>query len=247
MTTNIPVFMILGDMLCVIALACGAFVYRPRSPAQWSFLICLGLFVIEGLFQIFSLSALSAEKMLFWQRMAMLPTACLPGVWLVFSLTFARGNDRLYLKRWAAVLGGSCIVPIIACSLWQDTVAAVAWTPLAGHWVFQFPQVGKLVHVAVLVGAVLMLTNLEWMYRASVGTARWKIKYAVIGFALIAGARIYSSSQAILYSATNVQMIVVNSLAVALGSVFLGLSLFRSKLTQIDIYPSSVALHKSFS
>ena len=242
------VLTILFGILCAAGLACGAFVYRPRSLPQWSFLTALGLLVFEGLCQMLSLNAVSLEKLLFWQRVAMWPMALLPGSWLVFSLTFARGDAISFLKKWAPALAICGFVPVLLVVwFWRETISGADWTPQAGHWVFQVSLFGKALHAAMIVGAVLVVTNLEWTFRAAVGTSRWKIKYAVIGLALWCGARIYGSSQVVLYSASNVQLIVVNSLALAVACVFLAVSLYRSKLASIDIYPSASALHKSFT
>jgi len=94
---------------------------------------------------------------------------------------------------------------------------------------------------------VLIVMNLEWTFRASVGTARWKIKYTVMGLALLFGERIYTSSQVIVYSASQARSLLTDSVVVVLACVLLAFSLYRSKFGHIDIYPSAAALHKSLT
>ena len=66
-------------------------------------------------------------------------------------------------------------------------------------WISFLPA-GKIVNVAILVGTVLVLMNLERTFRAAVGTMQWRIKFLVLGLAVIFGARIYTRSQALVFS-----------------------------------------------
>lgn len=229
-------------------LVAGALVYRPRSLAQWLFLLAILALSLEALFRAASFDAASREAMLFWQHVSMGATALLPGIWLVFSLIYARGNPRRYVRQWLPVVCFAGITPLLLVAWrWDGLVLEAVWTSGLGTWVFPVSAAGKLLHAVVLIAAVLVVTHLEWTFRAAVGTARWKIKYVVIGVALICGARVYSSSQVILYSATHANLIITDSLALMFACACFALAVYRSKLVSVDIYPSSTALHKSFS
>jgi len=233
---------------CALTFAAGMAIHRPRHLAQWLFLAGMILLGLEAFFHLASLSSAVGERMGFWQRTSMIPASALPGVWLAFSLCYARYEPMRFLKRWFPVLAVLGVVPV-ALSLWSwaQMAANPVWVPQAPHWVFPIGPAAKVVYLSILVGAVAMLANLEWTFRAAVGTARWKIKYAVIGLALWCGARIFTSSQAFLFSAVGAQLLVVKSAALIVACLFLAVSVYRSKLSQLDIYPSSEALHKSFS
>lgn len=246
MSTHI-IIVLLGA-ICAATLGVAAVIYRPRSIPQWSFLVAIGLLAVEGFFQLFSLDAVSLGEMLFWQRAAMLPLAGLPLAWLLFSLTYARGNARQFLRQWRLVLIGLGALPLLLGLWgWRSIVTDVVWTAGAGHWQFPFSLAGKVLLAALVISLVLVLANLESTFRSAVGTARWKIKYAVFGLSLWCGARIYTGSQVILYSTNSVNLIALNAITVVLASAFFAVSLYRAKLSHVDIYPSPTALHRSFT
>jgi putative PEP-CTERM system histidine kinase len=106
---------------------------------------------------------------------------------------------------------------------------------------------GKLLAGFLILCSVLVLANLEGTVRSAVGTARWKIKYTVIGLGIWCGANVYSASQVLLYSARGVPSIVFTSVAAFLAGGFFCVAAVRSRLTGVEIYPSPAALHKSVS
>lgn len=206
------------------------------------------LLAVERLCQIASLRAVSLEQMLAWQHWSVAALTFIPGVWLLFSLSFARGNARQFVSKWLPLLALFAIAPLTLAS-WQSThfVSGVHWTPDSGHWLFEVALVGKIQHIVLLFGAVLIIANLEWTFRAAVGIARWKVKYAVMGLILFFGVRIFTSSQVILYSVNHAQFILINSAALVLACLFIGFSFSRSRFASLDIYPSSTVLYKSLS
>jgi putative PEP-CTERM system histidine kinase len=243
-----PILICIVAGCCALLLAGAAAFARPRNLAQWAFLLGMLLLGFEAWIHAASLQSISLDEMLSLQRSVAFPLALIPGTWLVFSLTFARGHHREFLKRWWPVVV-LITVPPVTLAVWQREVWIIdsLWTTQTGHWSFPVNFTGKVLFGLLVVGGVLIITNLEWTFRAAVGTARWKIKYAVLGFALLFGVRIYSSSQVILYSANNVTLIVLNSLALILASLLLGVWAYRSRLAHVDLYPSSTVLHKSFT
>ena len=245
---NIHVIIVLSGAICAAALGVSALVYRPRSLPQWSFLVAIALLAVEGFFQLFSLDAIGFEEMLLWQRAAILPAASLPLVWLLFSLTYSRGNADQFLRRNLSFLIVFGLLPmLIALWRWREIIVDAVPTSVGEHYRFLVSATGRGIQIAVVLSSVLVLTNLEATFRSAVGTARWKIKYAVFGLALWSGARIYTGSQVILYSENTVNLIVVNSVALMLASAFFAVSLYRAKLSHVDIYPSPTALYHSFT
>lgn len=245
---NFPVLISLIAAVGAFLLALATLLSRPRSVAHWSFFAGMLACSLERGCQVASLDAVSVPDMLFWQRLSVLPMSLLPVSWFVFSLTFGRGNHREFLRKWLSVVVLFAALPLgLALWQWQFWISQVVWTEQFGHWVFPITLAGKALHAMMVVSAVLIITNHEWTFRAAVGTSRWKIKYAVIGVALLFGVRIFSSSQVILYSANNVQLIVLNSAALALACLLLGVWAYRSRVAEADLYPSTAALHKSLT
>ena len=243
-----PILISLVAAVGTFLLAFATLLSRPRSVAHWSFLVGMMACSLERACQVASLNAVSQDDMLLWQRLAALPLSLIPVSWIVFSLTFARGNYREFLRKWMPGVILFTILPVgLALAEWRSLIIDAVWTEQIGHWVFPVSFAGKAFHALLVISAVLVITNVEWTFRAAVGTSRWKIKYAVLGVALLFGVRIYSSSQVILYSTNNVQLIVLNSAALALACVLLGVWVWRSRLADVDLYPSAAALHKSFT
>ena len=72
--------------------------------------------------------------------------------------------------------------------------------------------------------------NLEQTFRSTVGTMRWQIKFVVLAFAVIFGARLYVRSQAILFSAPDISLWGFESGALLIGCAFLGVAYVRTGL-----------------
>ena len=59
-----------------------------------------------------------------WQNAEWVALAMLPGPWLLFSLTYARGNYREFLKKWSFVLVVAFLVPVaLSIFFWDLTIS----------------------------------------------------------------------------------------------------------------------------
>lgn len=245
---NFPVVISLVAAVGAFLLALATLLSRPRSVAHWSFFGGMLACSLEQACQIASLNAASPSDVLFWQRLSALPMSLIPASWLVFSVTFARGNHKEFLRKWMPGVILFAALPLgLALWQWRSWISHLVWTEQAGHWAFPITLAGKSLHTMLVVSAVLIITNVEWTFRAAVGTSRWKIKHAVLGVVLLFGVRIYSSSQVILFATDNAQLIVLNSAALALACLLLGVWAYRSRIADADLYPSTAALHKSLT
>src|SRR5207237_9317509 len=106
---------------------------------------------------------------------------------------------------------------------------------------------GKVVNSAMLVGTVLVLMNLERTFRSAVGTMQWRIKFLILGLAVIFGARIYTRSQALVYSGHDNSLTEVEAIGLLVGCALLGAGYFRSGFREIDVYPSRAVLQTSIT
>lgn len=231
-----------------ILLAAGVLLRRKRTPAQWAFAAGMALLAAEALLSgLSATSQLPVERAL-WQFRRSLALASLPGTWLLFALCYSRGNHPEFLRRWWPVVAGAYVVPL-GLVLWAGRGLAVPTDEVAlvGGWFVALGPLGKAVHCVFLVGVVLVLMNLERTLRTAVGTMRWRIKFMVVGLGVLFGARFYTSSQAYLYSAVNLAHTHVEAGALLLGCVLIALSLLRSGLFEIDVYPSQRLLHNSLT
>jgi putative PEP-CTERM system histidine kinase len=195
-----------------------------------------------------SAQALSPEKMVFWERFALITLSCLPGMWLLFSLSYSRGNYREILAgRWPLV-AAAFIIPIVLAVGFQGTIILGAGPAAAGdEWSVLLGVPGIALHLLFLLGGVITLMNLERTFRASVGTMRWQIKYTLMGLAALFAVRVFTSSQVILFHAVSPSLSEINAGALLLGCAMIAFSLFRARLFAVDLYPSQAVLSSSLT
>src|SRR5438132_50274 len=117
--------------------------------------------------------------------------------------------------------------------------------PGAVFWFRRGGQPSKALNVLCLVATVLILMNLERTFRSAVGTTRWRIKFFVLGLAVIFGARFYARSQALVFSGYDLALTNIETVALLLGCVLMAAAYFRSGFIEIDVYPSRAVLHTS--
>jgi putative PEP-CTERM system histidine kinase len=185
--------------------------------------------------------------MVAWQNWRLIAMSFLPGVWLIFSLTYARGNYSEFLKRWRWFLAAAFGLPIgLAIVFGDDLIVKVGQTE-TGHWMFVLGIPGTVLNLFSLLGAVLVLMNLERTYRAAVGTMLWRIKFMILGVGVIFAVQAYVSSQVLLFHALNLSLETVSATAILLGGALILRSLFRAGHFNTDVYPSQSALHSSLT
>lgn len=181
---------------------------------------------------------------LLWKRWSFLPSCLIPFTWLLFSLQFSRGNRDLFLRRWVLPLAVILIVPLAATLL---TPEAMATSVIAadGSWRFGLGFGGYAVSLVQLAAAALLLVNLERTFRAAVGTYRWRIKYIILGVALLFVARVYTASQTLLMRGWDLPLEIVRAAALLCAVLLFGRGLMRSGTFQVQVYPSERVLQYS--
>jgi putative PEP-CTERM system histidine kinase len=182
-----------------------------------------------------------------WEHYQLIPYALSLGVWLTFSLTFARANYREFLVRWKWVILASFALPLIPVTLfWEEVYVG---SPIFGETsmllFFRVGWAGYALRLFYLIGAVLILMNLERTLRYSIGHSRWQVKFMILGVGSIFGARIYTDSQVILFSMLEVTMESINMGALLIANILIAHSLRRAKLLKFDFYLSHTVLYNS--
>jgi putative PEP-CTERM system histidine kinase len=221
---------------------------RRGSVSHWIFSGGMVVLAAESLFLGFAAGSSLPEERVFWEKWRLTAMSALPGIWLFFSLTYARGNYSEFLKRWRYVLLAACLLPIaLAIGFHDKLVLSVVLDEANHHWMFRLGIHGYLLNLLLLLSSVLILMNLERTYHASVGTMRWRIKFMILGLAVIFVVRAYSTSQAVLYHATDLSLQAVNSAAFLVGGIMVLRSLLREGHFDVDVYPSHTLLHNSLT
>ena len=198
-----------------------------------------------ALFSGFSLAAPSAAVFLKWQFFAQLGGVFLPGIWLWFSLTYSRQSRD---ARWNVVTLAVLIIPAALLLAGRaEFVRAVQADGTLARSMLRLGWSGILTQIVVLTGCVLVLMNLERTFRAAVGTIRWRIKFMLLGVGLLATARLYTSSQALLFREIDPTLETVNSVALIVAIPLFLRSLVRSGHFETHVYPSRTVIQNSLA
>jgi putative PEP-CTERM system histidine kinase len=228
------------------ALAAAAACRKQRSLATWCFSAGMLTFALESLFGAIATDALVPQRAAFWGMLALAAKSFLPGVWLTFSLTYSRANYRDFLLRWRWLLMGAFLVPLLSlAAIYRPFFYVVSYKPPINGWGLMLDDPAKILNVLVLVSTVLILMNIERTFRAAVGTMRWRIKFLVLGLGVIFGARIYTGSQALLFSDYSPGRLSVEATALLIGCALIAVAYLRTGFSEIDVYPSRAVLQTS--
>ena len=246
-----------ADMLAFAsALFCGVLALmvawsKRRSLTHWAFVAGMAALAMENVCFALTADAASPAEMVHWQNWRLIAMSLQPGIWLLFSLTYARGNYSEFLKRWRFVLVAAFLLPIgLAIIFGNDLIDPnrVGETESGqGPWMFGLEIPGTVLNLLCLIGSVLVLMNLEHTYRAAVGTMLWRIKFMILGLGVIFAVRAYDGSQVLLFHAVNLSLEAVTATAMLLGGAMILRSLFRAGHFNADVYPSQSALQGSLT
>ena len=221
---------------------------KQRSLAHWVFVLGMTGLALENFFFTLTLDAVLPDEMIYWQNWRLIVASFLPGVWLCFSLCYARGNYLKFLKRWRFVLAGAFLVPVGLTLLFRNDLVTSAIQIQNGPLMFRLGIAGAALNLFSLLVTVLALMNLEGTYRAAVGTMLWRIKFMILGLGLIYIVRAYTNSQALLFHNTlNLSLQTVNAMATLFGSALILRSLFRAGHFNTEVYPSRSVLQSSLT
>ena len=219
-----------------------------QKAAGWFFSAGMLIFAAEGGLQAISLRAGPVEMIEYWQGLALVVGSLLPGVWFCFSATYSRGEYRAFFKKWRLLLLCGFLLPVaLAMSFRPELFRILPYSETDPTLWLDFTLPGKVLNALLLLGTVPILLNLERTLRSAVGTVRWRIKFLVLGLGVIFGARIYTRSQALLYSGNELALGDIETGALLLGCLVMLTAYFRGAFGKIDVYPSRTVLHTSLT
>jgi putative PEP-CTERM system histidine kinase len=219
-----------------------------RSLAQLAFACGIALLAVESIFATLAASVAAPDRVLYWQNWRLVSTSLLPGLWIFFSSSYARGNDRERWRRWSVAWGASILCPFLLALCCCGKLATSLHRPSpALPWLIDLGGPGLCLSFVSLITAVVVLANLERTFRASAGKMRVRIKYIILALALLFGVRIYSGTQELLFSGTTVALQTLNSEALLVACLTILPTLWRQRHPNIKVYPSAFVLHQSLT
>jgi putative PEP-CTERM system histidine kinase len=227
-------------------LALAVFLRKRDSVASWCFIVGMLILSVESVLAGISMQALLPEEVGYWQTFNLIARSFLPGIWLCFSLTYSRGGYRESLTSWRFVLLAAFLVPVGLSLGFRNELLEVLRVPEPNEgWWLAFGAPGMVLNVLSLIANVLILMNLEGTVRSAVGTMRWRIKFVVLGLAVIFGARIFTRSQALIFSGHSLALSGVESAATLIGCTLIAVAYLRRGFADIEVYPSRAVLQSS--
>jgi putative PEP-CTERM system histidine kinase len=220
-------------------------VSRPSALSSWLFFAGMLLLASDRLLIRLDGMTVSSVDIGAYGHASMLVKSMIPGVWLAFSVVYARGASREFLKRWKWGLIASILIPAALLGVFPEGFARTVDSDIVGTW--RFSGAGKVWVGALLTITLGVLINIEQTFRASVGMTRWRIKYLILGLALIFGVELYVLSQMLLFSGHYPGLERLKLVGLPLGCLLIGVGLVRSSFATFDIYPSRTLLQGSFT
>src|SRR5437867_126117 len=118
------------------ALAVAAVLRNRRSGAAWWFALGMLGLALDSVLTGICLSLISLEKLAFWQEWALILKAFLIAIWLVFAVTYSRGDASESFRRWRILIAIACLLPVAALLGFQGRLIEVWLRPnFAELWV----------------------------------------------------------------------------------------------------------------
>jgi len=246
--TVFPVILAVVAACCASAVAVAALRPKPLSLAGMTFAGGMLLLAVESCFDGLSMLAVPPDEIMSWQTLSLAIMAPQPGMWLLFSLSYSRGNHREFIKKWRLTLAIAFILPLaFVLALPFHPLLRARQTPASGELIINLSSTGIALHIVLLIASVLILMNLERTFQAAVGTMRWRIKFMILGLGLLFVFRFYISSQAVLFSGYGLPIKSVEAGSVILASGLIVVALIRTQSIRLDLYPSLIVLHRSLT
>jgi putative PEP-CTERM system histidine kinase len=233
---------------CSAALALATIFRAGRSISRWAFVAGLMVLSAESVLMALSRSSGTPEQIAWLQSLRLIATAAIPGTWLLFSLSYARGKEwHLQAQTRYALAAAILLPPAFAWVLRDQLVLVVRDSILGTEWTATLGWPGTAVYLGLLIGSVWIVLNMERTFRASVGTMRWRIKFMLLGVGLLFVSRIYTSSQVLLFRGLDSSWGSIDSGALLVGTMLMLRSFFRAGHFELDVYPSQSVLQNSFT
>src|SRR4030042_2800531 len=195
-----------------------------------------------------SFHALSSQQVVFWQRLKIIFTGLLPGIWLLFSISFGRGDTKEPIHKWKGFIIPSFILPLIFVSFFNKALfKGDSITDQFPSSILLLNWPGYILFLFLLISTIVILMNLERTLRTSIGHMRWQIKFLVFGLGSIFVVRIYTYSQTLLFKSLDTGFNILCSGVLVVAGVLIIRSLARMKLLNLNVYLSHSFLYSSFT
>ena len=148
-----------------LALALLGILRKRHNLAMWSFALGMAGLSADAIINGFALAELDLVKLSDWRDIDLAIKVFLTSIWLCFSVVYSRGSAQESFRRWLPVITISVVLPITLMLLFPDNlIQAMARHDSSEPWLKFWPA-AKAANLILLMGAVLILMNLERTFR----------------------------------------------------------------------------------
>ncbi|MBT1071813.1 XrtA/PEP-CTERM system histidine kinase PrsK [Pelotalea chapellei] len=176
-----------------------------KNMAIPSLELSIAVIVAAGVELFDLLSLTDPSQMFFWKKMSIIFEALLTPALLWFSLTYARQeNPRSISPMMRALLA---ISPLFAIFAFFFPLSAFVYAPdLGTEKILFLNNAGFIFYLFILIYLITALVNLEITLLNTTLTARWKIKFEVLGAGAFLAVLIVYYSHGLLFRTINMQL-----------------------------------------
>ncbi len=177
----------------------------------------------------------------FYGKMIVFSKVLMGGGWLLFSMTFARANEGVILRKKLPLMSlYFVLVSLLLFPLFEPS--SLVNLSSQNLPINRFGFVFFILYLCVL---ILILMNLEQTFRDSSGTVRDQIKYMLLGAGGILALEVYRTGQVLLFSTIFIDGLPFYSTALILTYFMILYALVRHRLLNVDIFVSRYVVYKS--
>lgn len=229
-----------------LVFAGSALLRPPRRLRQVTFAGGMVAFALQSLL-VYGLLSSSPTPESHQRWMAALESVALltPIPWCLFAFLAGRHADAPVPRGWRIALSlGSAGLAVTATVsvLWPFFVVPSVAGP------FRYAQLSLLGQGGIaieLLATIAVLYGLEPSLRNSQGSVRWQLKYLALGLGGIFAVRFYLLSQALLFHVLDRQSLLIETIALIIGELFVAVGLVRSGALRTDLTVSRHFVYRS--
>jgi putative PEP-CTERM system histidine kinase len=241
--------MIGAPLIAVVAslILAGIPVLRPpRHLRQITFAVGMVAFALESVL-VYGLLFYSSgpEGHARWMGALQSATLLTPIPWCLFTFLAGREADARVPRSWrfSFALGGAALVVTAVVNLfWPFFSVENAPGPFRYAELTLVGQVGVAIELLATIG---VLYGLEPSLRNTHGSLRWRLKYLALGLGGIFAVKFYLLSQTLLFHVLDRHSLLVLTIALIIGELFVALGLLRSGFLRTDLTVSRHFVYRS--
>jgi putative PEP-CTERM system histidine kinase len=229
-----------------LVLAGVALLRPPRHLRQIMFAAGMMAFVLESLL-IYGLLFYSAspESHAMWMGTLQAVGLLTPIPWCLFAFLAGREADAPVPRTWrlSFALGSAGLASAASLSLfWPFFIAESATRPFRYAELTQVGQIGVAIE---LLATIAVLYGLEPSLRNTHGSLRWRLKYLALGLGAIFAVRFYLLSQTLLFHVLDRNSLLLRTIALIIGELFVVVGLVRAGVLREDLTVSRHFVYRS--